>query len=153
MRSALIVVVLAGTVALTLAAGGPGRGGGRLASPNDARAFTEQFLTTLEERRAVDAFQLMRQVITDPQTDVDMMRNNVDQTLNDARNNYGRPIGHELVDSKTLGTSFVRFDYLFRLEKSALQFRIIYYRGRGGYQPVQLYFQEDLEELFYEVAK
>lgn len=152
MRSVILVVIIGGLVAFSLAAGGP-QPTGQLTSAVQTREFTERFLRTLETARTHDAFQLLRPVITDPQTDVEQMRNTTDQQLLQARNTYGKSIGHELLDTKTLGESFIRYDYLFRLERSALHFRVIYYKGRNNYVPVQLFFSEDLEQLYYDLGK
>lgn len=152
MRSVIVIVIIGGLVALSLAAGGP-QPTGQLTSEGQTREFTERFLRTLETARAFDAFQLLRPVMNDPGTDIDQMRNTTDQQIMQARNTYGKSIGHELIDTKRLGESFIRYDYLFRLERSALHFRIIYYRGRNNYTPVALFFSEDLEQLFYDLAK
>lgn len=154
MRRAMIVVVVAGLVALSLAAGGPmGGQTGQIGSLADTRAFTERFLTTLEKARAFDAYQLVRTAVNDPQTDVDNMRNIAEQIITNARNTYGPSIGHELINTQTLGESFVRYDYLFRLERSALHFRVTFYKSRNRYIPVDMYFEEELEQLFYEFGK
>lgn len=153
MRALILIVVVGGLLALPLSAGGPPGGGQLLTQPAQTREFTERFLRALETARAYDAFQLLRPVMNDPQVDIDQMRNTIDQQLTEARNNYGKSIGYELIDTKRLGESFIRYDYLFRFERSALHFRVIYYKGRSSYAPVALFFSDDLEQLFFDLGK
>lgn len=152
MRRAFMFVIVMGISALTLAQDGAGRAV-QLTSKDQTRQLSEKFLQTLITSRTYDAFQVLRNAGGDATTDIDAARETTEQLLNGVRNTMGKAIGFELIDTKSLGESFIRYDYLYRMERSALHFRIVFYKGANAYMPVQLYFEQDLQQLFYDLGK
>jgi hypothetical protein len=125
----------------------------QLANVEQTKELTDSFLSAMVTGRTYEAFGLIRNVVPDSETIVETWRANADQLLAAVRQEYGRPLEHELLDTKKLGTSFVRYDYLLKFEYSALWCRIIYYRGRNTWIPVFLNFDRDLDPLFTELGK
>src|SRR5262249_20756469 len=135
--------------AITLAQDGNGNATGRqIASPEQCKQFTDTFLRTLVNGRTYDAFQMIKSVIPDAESDVDATRQTTEQLLDQVRQTFGKPIDVELLDTKTLGSSFIRYDYLLKLERSALHCRAIFYRPRNTWIPVTITFEQDLRQVF-----
>lgn len=153
-RVICVLLLLTVTTALFAADGdGPAPNRRQLANVEQTKELTDSFLTAMVTGRTYEAFGLIRNVVPDSETIVEGWRASTDQLLNLVRQDYGRPIEHELLDSKKLGTSYVRYDYLLKFEYSALWCRVIYYRGRNTWIPVFLNFDRDLDPLFTDLGK
>jgi hypothetical protein len=125
----------------------------QLATVEQTKELTEAFLSAMVTGRTYEAFSLIRNVIPDGENIVEGWRAETDQLITSVRQDYGRPLEREFLDSKTLGTSYVRYDYLLKFEYSALHCRVIYYRARNTWIPVFLSFQRDLDQLFTDLGK
>lgn len=57
---------------------------------------------------------------------------------------YGRPVGYELLEEKSIGSSLVRCVYVFRLEKYPLFWEFFFYKGTDRWLPVDVRFNDRL---------
>ncbi|MBE7211518.1 MAG: hypothetical protein INR65_10915 [Gluconacetobacter diazotrophicus] len=57
---------------------------------------------------------------------------------------YGRPVGFDLVEEKTFGSSLVRFVYVLRLEKYPLIWEFFFYKSGDAWQPIEVRFNDQL---------
>ena len=57
---------------------------------------------------------------------------------------YGRPVGFDLVEEKTFGSSLVRFVYILRLEKYPLVWEFFFYKSGDAWQPIEVRFNDAL---------
>ena len=63
---------------------------------------------------------------------------------------YGKPLGFDLVDSKTFGTSLVRLVYIFKLEKYPLTFEFFFYQSGPVSKLIDVRFNEKLDVYRYD---
>jgi hypothetical protein len=117
------------------------------------REFAEAFLNTLVTQRPFDAFSMLRSVTPESENEIEATRQSTEQLLDQVRPGYGKMIGFEQLDVKSLGQSFVRYDYLLKMERNALHCRIVFYRPKNTWVPVMLNFSDDLTQLFDDLAK
>jgi len=159
------VVVLMGFLALavsalTYAAGGgaPAGNQGRLkqiTTKDQTKEFSEQFLRAMGTGRPYDAFAMIKTMMPDLEADIEQSRQSAEQIFDRIRPSYGKPVGYELVSTKSLGESIVRYDYLYKFDRNALHFRVQYYKPTANkpWIPTFIGFQEDLTVLFDEAGK
>jgi hypothetical protein len=153
-RAFCVLLLLALAVAVHAADGdGPGPNRRQLATVEQTKELSESFLGAMVTGRSYEAFTQIRNVVPDNENMVESWRAAADRMVESVRPDYGRPIGHELLDSKTLGTSYVRYDYLLKFERNAIHCRIIYYRGRNTWTPVFMMFNDNLDQLFTDLGK
>jgi hypothetical protein len=121
----------------------------QITTKDQTKEFTEEFLGAFVSSRPFDAYARLRAIAPpESEADIEASRLATEQLLDDVRPSYGRVIGMELIDTKMLGTSFVRYDYLLKFERNALHCRAVYYRPGNVWLPVQLYFNSNLGSLF-----
>ena len=63
---------------------------------------------------------------------------------------YGKPLGFDLVDSKTFGTSLVRLVYVFKLEKYPLTFEFFFYQSGPAFRLIDVRFNDKLDVYRYD---
>ena len=63
---------------------------------------------------------------------------------------YGKPLGFDLVDSKTYGTSLIRLVYIFKLEKYPLTFEFFFYQNGRTFLPIDVRFNDKLDVYRYD---
>ena len=161
MRGRTTFVLVLALAAAAIFAQDAGQGGRRkqLVSKNFTREFTEQFLMTMVKSRPIDAFALIKTVTPESETDIETTRSSTEQLLDNVRPSYGRIIGYELLETKALGNSFVRYEYLLKFERNALHCRFLYYNntptGQQGenWIPVGIWFDGNLGDLFDNIGK
>jgi hypothetical protein len=125
----------------------------QLVNKDQAREFNESFLRVLVTGRPYDAFVLMRSAMPGAESDVEEIRMSTERMLEEVRPTYGKAIGYELVDTKSLGQSLVQYDYLFKFERNAMQCRIVYYRPSTVWVPLRLWFDDDLSQMWEDLAR
>jgi hypothetical protein len=149
-----VLLVLALSSAVYAADGdGPSPNRRQLATVEQTKELSESFMNAMVTGRSYEAFGLIRNVVPDSENMVETWRAAADRIIQGVRPDYGRPIDHELLDTKSLGTSYVRYDYLLKFERNAIHCRIIYYRGRSTWVPVFMMFNENLDQLFTDLGK
>jgi hypothetical protein len=124
-----------------------------LASKDQARDFAETFMHTLAGGDTYNAFAMVKAQLHDTGDDTDTLRDGTQQILDEARPKLGKPIGYELVAEKELGQSLIRYDYLLKLEKFAVHFRIIFYKPDQNWLPAQLWVDQDIRQLIDDLGK
>jgi hypothetical protein len=124
-----------------------------LASKDQAHDFAETFMRTMASGDTYNAFALVKAQLRDNADDTDALRDTTQQMLDEARPKLGKPIGYELVAEKDLGQSLVRYDYLLKLEKFAVHFRIIFYKPDQNWLPAQLWVDQDIRQLIDDLGK
>lgn len=150
-----IGLALAAVTALALAQDGPAPGRKQLVNRDQVKEFNDTFLRALMTGRPFEAFQLVKATDPDSEGAIDATRQSTESLLDEVRPTYGKPVDFELIDTTTLGESFIRYDYLFKLERSALHYRAIYYKAKpnASWVPVQITFEENLAQLFEDLGK
>lgn len=152
-------VAAAGITAWSFAAGGAPPAAGQagrvkqIATQAQTKEFTEAFLGVLINGRAYDAFAMIKSTVPDLEAEIEAARQSTEQRFESIRPTFGKPIGWELVQTRSLGQSMIRYDYLLKFEKNALQFRVLYYKPKNVWIPAFLDFTDNLSVLFDEAGK
>jgi len=124
-----------------------------LESKDQAKQFAETFMHTMAGGNVYDAFAMVKAQLRDSQDDTDTLRDSTQQMLDAALPKLGKPIGYELLAEKSLGESLMRYDYLLKLERFAIHFRIIFYKPGNAWIPAQLWVDQDIRQLFDDLGK
>jgi hypothetical protein len=143
----------AGTVGAAMGQARPGTGVRQIATKDQTKEFSQEFLRVLITGRPFDAFALMKATVPDLESELEMTRQSTEQQFEALRPSFGKPIGYELIQTRSLGESVVRYDYLIKFEKNAGHFRLQYYRPRQVWIPSFIRFTDDISELFEEAGK
>lgn len=125
----------------------------QLATVGQTKELTEAFLQGMISGRSYDAFNQIRNVMPDQENQVETWRAEADEVMESVRPSYGRPIGFELLDTKALGASYVRYDYLLKCEYQAVHYRVIYYSAKSTWTPVFMMFNTNLDPLYTALGK
>lgn len=152
----LLVCALAaaGFTAWSFAAGGAPPAAGQagrvkqIATQTQTKEFTEAFLGVLVNGRPYDAFAMLKSTVPDLEADIEAARQDTELRFERIRPTYGKAIGWELVQTRSLGQSMIRYDYLLKFEKNALHLRMLYYKPKNVWIPASLNFFDDLTVLF-----
>ena len=136
------VVVLTGS-----AHAAPARGSAAVAG--DPREKAEAFFGTVTQGDTAKAF--------DTLFDGSIIRANkpeasfaLRQQLDTGLRVYGKPVGFDLVESKSFGASLVRLVYIFRLEKYPLTFEFFFYQNGQAWLPIDVRFNDKLDVYRYD---
>ncbi|HMB95253.1 MAG TPA: hypothetical protein VKK61_04365 [Tepidisphaeraceae bacterium] len=124
-----------------------------LGSKDQAHDFAETFMRTMASGDTYAAFAMVKAQSPDNAEDTDTLRDSTEQMLDEVRPKLGKPIGYELVGQKVLGESLIRYDYLLKLERFAVHFRIIFYRPQQAWIPSQFWVDQDIRELVDDLGK
>lgn len=77
---------------------------------------------------------------------------NVDKTLNEQMPNilpyYGKIVGYELLEEKTLGKALARRRYILKFEFYFLSFDFVLYNNNTGWTVSNFYYKDETKELF-----
>jgi hypothetical protein len=149
-----IVLITLMSAVLVLAqdhGGGPTRA--QLGSKDQTKLFSESFLTKLGTARPFDAFKMLRDMAPESEGEIDASRQSTEALLDQVRPSYGRMLDFELLDTKSLGKSFVRYDYLLKFERNAIHCRFVFYQPRNTWLPVSFTVNQDLTQLFEDLGK
>ncbi|HVT91007.1 MAG TPA: hypothetical protein VHD56_19295 [Tepidisphaeraceae bacterium] len=149
----LAVMLLTVTVLVRADEGAPGTGRGQIVTKDQTKQFAEDFLRVLVNGRVFDAFQVIKAANPDAEAEIESRRQTTETMLDQAHQVFGKSLAPELLDTKSLGESLVRYDYLFKLEKGVLHFRIIFYKPMNRWIPLDLFFNDNLQQLFDDLGK
>jgi hypothetical protein len=129
----------------------------QIVSKDGTREFTETFLKSLVTSRPLEAFALIKSVAPDFETDIETTRESTEQLIESVRPSFGRIVGYEPIDTKSLGKSLVQYDYLLKFERNALHCRMRFYKpatgAEGNWLPIGIWFDRDIEQLFIDLGK
>jgi hypothetical protein len=148
MRTAIIFCVVT-FCGIAIAADNPAS----LDTKDQAKQFADTFMHTLAGGDVYNAFAMIKVQMSDTSDETDALRDTTQQMLDTLRPKLGKPIGYELVGQKELGQSLIRYDYVLKLEKFAVHFRIIFYKSDQGWLPSQMWVDEDIRQLFDDLGK
>jgi hypothetical protein len=125
----------------------------QIATRDQTKEFSQEFLRILVTGRPYDAFAMMKATVPDLEAELEMTRQSTEQRFEAVRPSFGKPIGWELIQTRTLGESLVRYDYIVKFEKNAMHCRLQYYKPRQVWIPSFIGFNEDLSDLFEDAGK
>ncbi len=126
---------------------------GQIASKEATREFTETYLRALAYGTTSDAFAMIKAAAPGSEVEIDSVRQSTERLIEQVRPTYGKPVGHEVLDQKSLGQSLIRYECLLKFERNALHCRMIYYRANNAWAPVGIWFNDDLRQLFEDLGK
>ena len=119
-----------------------------LKSTDAAVALTDQAMqlfTSGDFREGVD---LLRPYTTAQKIDLDSLVAQAEINMPTMIERYGKSLGYELLRNDTVGGSLIQVVYLQRLEKHAVVWRFILYRGSDGWSINTFNFADDITAAF-----
>jgi hypothetical protein len=110
--------------------------------------FCDKVMQTIGEGKYSTAIQLFTKNSVMDASVID----NIDKTLNDQMPNilpyYGKIVGYELVEEKSLKNALARRKYILKFENYFLTFDFILYNNNTGWTVSNFYYKDETKELF-----
>lgn len=110
--------------------------------------FCDKVMQTLSEGKYSQAIQLFTQKSVMDASVID----NIDKTLVDQMPGilpyYGKIVGYELIEQKTLGNALARRKYILKFEFYFLTFDFVLYNNNTGWTVSNFYYKDETKELF-----
>lgn len=110
--------------------------------------FCDKVMQTLVDGRYSAAIQMFRQKSVMDVTVIDK----IDKTLNDQMPGilpyYGKILGYELVEEKSLKNALARKRYILKFENYFLSFDFVLYNNTTGWTVSNFYYKDETKELF-----
>ena len=83
-----------------------------------------------------------------PAVEIDGMLNQISQQWPIVEQRFGRATGKELVQTKRIGKSFIRYVYLHKFENHSIYWQIDYYKPKNKWKINQIVFLDNLNTLY-----
>ncbi len=85
-----------------------------------------------------------------PAVEIDGMLNKINQQWPLVKQRFGKVTGKELVQTKRIGKSFIRYIYLHKFENHSIYWQIDFYKPRNEWKINQITFLDNLGTLYEE---
>lgn len=113
----------------------------------ECRQFADNVVDELVHEHFQAAFDLAKQYWPISQVRVNRLANEVQQKWpND--DHYGKNIGKEFISMQRIGESFLRYNYLHKMEHDAIYWQIDFYKARDLWRINNIVFHENLDPLY-----
>lgn len=110
--------------------------------------FCDQLMQTIADGKYSEAIQTFRLKSVMDASVID----NVDKTLNEQMPGilpyYGKILGYELVEEKSLKNTLARRKYILKFEFYFLTFDFVLYNNNTGWTVSNFYYKDETKELF-----
>lgn len=120
----------------------------RFTTKDSLNAVCDKVMQTLVDGKFSAAIQLFKGRSVMDATVID----NIDKTLNDQMANilpyYGRLMGYEMVDERSLKNTVTRRRYILQFEYYFLSFDFVLYNNSKGWSVSHFYYKDETKELF-----
>jgi len=83
-----------------------------------------------------------------PEVEIDGMLNKINQQWPLVKQRFGVTTGKELVQTKKIGKTFIRYIYLHKFENHAIYWQIDYYKPKNEWKINQITFLDTLNTLY-----
>jgi len=83
-----------------------------------------------------------------PAVEIDGMLNQITQQWPLVKQRFGKAVGKELVQTKRIGKSFIRYVYLHKFENHSIYWQIDFYKPRNEWKINSLVFLDTLSKLY-----
>ncbi len=113
-------------------------------SPDAVVALTDQAMQHITSGDFREGINLLRPYTTAQKIDLDSMVAQAEINMPTMIERYGKSIGYELLRNDTVGNSLIQVVYLQRLERHAVVWRFILYRGSNGWLINTFNFADDI---------
>lgn len=126
----------------------PGISAAEMKSPGSAVALTDQAMQRVTSGDFRGGIDLLRPYTTAKGIDLDSMVAQAEINMPTMIERYGKSIGYELLRNDTVGDSLIQLVYLQRLERHAVVWRFILYRGSDGWLINTFSFADEITAAF-----
>lgn len=126
----------------------PRVGAVEMKSPDAAVALTDQTMRLITSGDFRGGINLLRPYTTAQEIDLDSMVAQAEIHMPTMISRYGKSLGYELLRNDIVGDSLIQVVYLQRLEKHAVTWRFILYRGSNGWLINTFNFADDIAAAF-----
>ena len=126
----------------------PGIAATELKGPDAVIALTDQAMQLVASGDFGGGINLLRPYTTAEARDLDSLVAQAEINMPTMIERYGKSIGYELLRNDTVGNSLIQVVYLQRLEKHAVVWRFILYRGSSGWMINTFNFEDDITLAF-----
>jgi hypothetical protein len=123
-------------------------GQSRYTTRDSLNVFCDKVMQTLTEGKYSAAIQLFN---LRSEMDAGVI-DNIYKTMNEQMPNilpyYGKIVGYELIEEKTLGKALARRKYILKFENYFLTFDFVLYNNNKGWTVSHFYYKDETKELF-----
>ncbi|MCG8565684.1 MAG: hypothetical protein MI747_11455 [Desulfobacterales bacterium] len=115
---------------------------------SDIRAFCDEFMDQIVRADFQAAFDSTKSFWPVPEVEVDGIVNQVKQQWPLMENRFGSSLGAEWIRGKRIGASFLRYYFLHKFEKHAIQWQMDFYKPQDYWIINGITFEVDLNPLY-----
>lgn len=121
-----------------------------LKSESDLRAVADKFMEQVAEAKYKAAFYGVKKHWPMPTEEIDNLAFQTKQQLEMAGTRFGKLIGYEFVEEKSIGESYIRYVYLQKFQNHATRWQIVFYRPETEWKVNVIVWDDKTHELFKE---
>ena len=115
---------------------------------DDAKKYTDSLLKIIVQEDFEKAFDSAKPYWPLPIVEIDGLVNTIKQQWPIVNQRFGKSISSELVKTKHIGQSFIRYYYVHKFENHAIYWKIDYYKPRSLWKINNILFADDLNTLY-----
>jgi len=117
--------------------------------PQNAMAsLSDQFMEQVQGEKYSDAFDLLKPYWPLEENNYNNLIDQTVEQMGGIKGNFGAVTGTDFVRAETIGSSYLRFIYLQKFEKSALRWRITFYNPSGNWLVHGVSWDDSVDSLF-----
>lgn len=145
-RPILFALLLAPSLALAAEAEAPAP----LTSVEATKALCDKAVSQLVGEKPSQAMAVVKPYWTLPAQELDELAYKTDSQLAMVAGRFGKPVGYEFVDTRTVGRSFVRHTYLGKFERHAVRMSCTFYKPADRWVVNGIVWDDQISRMFDE---
>jgi len=115
---------------------------------NETKIFSNKLVTQFVNNDFDNALNSAKPYWPIPAVEIDGMVNQIKQQWPLVKQRFGKATGKELVQTKRIGKSFIRYIYLHKFENHSIYWQIDFYKPKNEWKINTLVFLDTLNALY-----
>jgi len=115
---------------------------------SETKSFANQLVSKFIQNDFKNALNSAKPYWPIPAVEIDGMLNKINQQWPLVKRRFGKTTGKELVQTKRIGKSFIRYIYLHKFENHSIFWRIDFYKPKNEWKINTLVFLDTLSTLY-----
>jgi len=114
----------------------------------ETKVFSNQLVSQMVKNDFKNALNKAKPYWPLPEVEIDGMINKINQQWPMVKQRFGLSTGQELVQTKRIGKSFIRYIYLHKFENHAIYWQIDFYKPKSEWKINQINYLDTLNTLY-----
>lgn len=122
----------------------------KLATESDLKQLVEKVMNKFVSENYKGGFDLLSPHWKMPSNEIDTLLMQTITQRSAVKPRYGASLGHEFVSKSQVGSSFIRFVYIEKLQNTALRYTFVFYRPKDSWEFQAMLWDDKINLLFGE---